>query len=412
MSDQRTAAPGTVVASRPHRVLFLDDEAAILASLRSLFRRERYELEFFTEPEEALSRLRSSPVDMIVSDMRMPAMSGADFLAQATTIQPYAIRIMLSGYEDKGVVISAIGKGLAKDYVMKPWDDTSFRQMVADNLQMHRALHDTELRRILGQIDSLTAPARSVETITRVLGGADVNIKDIVVAVEQSPPLVARLLRVANSVHYSTRHPIGTVKDAVLFVGTEFVASLLLAMETFDALQEDCSPEGRKCMDRLWDEALRRATIAKAIAARWDGSQQQHVAYVASLFQDIGLVLRAQLDPHLLAAFFHAVDGEDVPLLQADARVFTITHDEVGSSLLRFWNFPEEIVRAVECHHRVGVEDPLARILKIAEDIERAVRTGKAIDGQNTAAAEWYDTLSDTLAAFARAGAADSEDLT
>ncbi len=397
MSTQSSAIPGTTMDPRRHRVLFLDDEPAILASLRSLFRREGYDLSFFTEPEEALGYLRTSPVDMIVSDMRMPALSGADFLAQAATIQPYPIRIMLSGYEDKGVVISAIGRGLAKDYVMKPWDDSSFRQMIADNLHLYRALRDGELQKILGQIDSLSAPARSVDTVAQLLTSADVNIGDIAAAVEQSPPLVARLLRVANSVHYSTRHSISTVKEAIQFVGTEYVASLVLAMETFDELERHCSPEGRLFVERLWDEALRRAALAKAIAARWDGFQHPHLAYVTALFQEIGFVLRARLEPGLMTAFFQAIDEQHMPILQADRTVFTLTHDEVGSSLLRFWNFPEEIVSAIGGHHRESADEPLARIIRIAEDVERAMRTGRAIEPQDTEAAPWLERLTGVL---------------
>lgn len=397
MSDQRSTLSASHRGVR-YRVLFLDDEEPILSALRSLFRRERYDMMFFSDPAEALTALESAPVDLIVSDLRMPVVSGTEFLARAAAIQPSPIRIMLSGYEDKPVVISAIAHGLAKDYIMKPWDDMAFRDLIAKNLALSERLRSTELEDLLGRFDAWPMPSASAASLPAAFSGSEISIQDVVAAAERSPSLIARLLRVANSVHYGTRHPIRTVREAVLFVGTEFVVSLLMALESYETLQAGATPEGRELIERLWRTATRRATIARAIASRWEGQEDRQDAFVASLFQDIGLVVRAQTDPEGLASVLQEVDVSGKPILEAEASAFRVTHDHLGATLLRYWNFPEEIIAAIEGHHRSEEPTVIQTILRLAEEVESTCTFPTVDRNVSRVAREWQGRLSDVLA--------------
>lgn len=107
--------------SQPIRVMFVDDEERILRSLALQFRRD-YEVLVESDPRRALERLRSEPVQIVVSDQRMPHMSGAELLAQASEIQPQALRILLTGYSDLDAAIEALNSGGIFRYLTKPWD--------------------------------------------------------------------------------------------------------------------------------------------------------------------------------------------------------------------------------------------------------------------------------------------------
>lgn len=406
MSSERSGSAAFAQGPK-YRVLFLDDEDAILSALRSLFRKEGYDLMFFSDPAEALRALQNVPVDLIISDLRMPVLTGTEFLTRAATIQPSPIRIMLSGYEDKPVVINAIAQGLAKDYIMKPWDDLAFRELITDNLALYERLRATALDKLLGRLDAWPLPLPPPLAMTRAVTGGEVSIQDVVAAVERSPSLIARLLRVANSIHYGTRHPIRTVREAVLFVGTEFVVSLLMALESFTEPQHRATPEGRELIERLWQTSIRRATIARAIAKRSEIPDGHHIAFVASLFQEIGFVVRAQTDPPALRHLLHAVDAEHVPILQADASAFRITHDQLGATLLRFWNFPEEIVGAIEGHHDMKDPTAIQSILRVAEEVERISTNGSAGPDASPAAIEWHARIADVVSDLTARGPAD-----
>lgn len=107
--------------SEPIRILFVDDEERILRSLALQFRRE-YEVLTESDPRRALERLKSENVQIIVSDQRMPQMSGAELLAQARETAPDTLRILLTGYSDLDAAVEALNSGGIFRYLTKPWD--------------------------------------------------------------------------------------------------------------------------------------------------------------------------------------------------------------------------------------------------------------------------------------------------
>jgi DNA-binding NtrC family response regulator len=102
------------------RVLFVDDEPRILTSMRMLFR-AHYELFFANSGAEAVELLRKQPVDVIVSDQRMPGMTGIELLRAARDLNPHAMRILLTGYSDLSAIIGSINEGEIFRFVNKPW---------------------------------------------------------------------------------------------------------------------------------------------------------------------------------------------------------------------------------------------------------------------------------------------------
>lgn len=105
------------------RILCVDDEPNIVAALRRLFRGSGYSVVTATSGAEALELLAQSPVDLVFSDMRMPNMDGAQFLAQVREQWPLTVRVLLTGYADIKSTIAAINSGEVYRYITKPWDD-------------------------------------------------------------------------------------------------------------------------------------------------------------------------------------------------------------------------------------------------------------------------------------------------
>ncbi|MDF3936116.1 response regulator [Pseudomonas citronellolis] len=103
------------------RILFVDDEERILRSLAMQFRRH-YDVLTETDPRRALERLRSESIQILVSDQRMPQMSGSELLAQAREIAPDCLRILLTGYSDLDAAVEALNNGGIFRYLTKPWD--------------------------------------------------------------------------------------------------------------------------------------------------------------------------------------------------------------------------------------------------------------------------------------------------
>jgi response regulator RpfG family c-di-GMP phosphodiesterase len=124
-----------------HTLLLVDDEANILKALGRLLRRTGHELLTAAGGEEALAILGEHPVSLVVSDQRMPGMTGVELLQRARELQPEAVRIILTGYTDIQAAMQAINEGAVYRFLTKPWDDQALLDTVA------QALADLDMRR-------------------------------------------------------------------------------------------------------------------------------------------------------------------------------------------------------------------------------------------------------------------------
>jgi len=113
-------------------VLLVDDEPSILSSLRRLLRREGYTIFTASGGAEGLEVLATHEVGVVISDARMPEMSGAEFLGRVREMHPDTVRIMLSGYTDLDAVTSAVNRGELFRFLGKPWDDAELLETLRD----------------------------------------------------------------------------------------------------------------------------------------------------------------------------------------------------------------------------------------------------------------------------------------
>jgi len=116
-------------------ILFVDDEANILSSLKRLFRPFGYHIFTAEGGAQGLEIMGREKVDLVVSDMRMPEMNGAQFLEKVRERWPDTVRILLTGYAEIGATIDAINKGQIYRYVSKPWEDNDITLIVKHALQ-------------------------------------------------------------------------------------------------------------------------------------------------------------------------------------------------------------------------------------------------------------------------------------
>lgn len=104
------------------KILIVDDEAANLRALERLFRKE-YDVRTAQSGAEALTLLQQHDVALLITDQRMPAMTGIELLQKTVPLRPHMVRILLTGYTDVGTLIEAINCGHVYRYVTKPWNN-------------------------------------------------------------------------------------------------------------------------------------------------------------------------------------------------------------------------------------------------------------------------------------------------
>jgi CheY-like chemotaxis protein len=122
-----------MVGMKKNRTLLLvDDEANILSSLKRLLRKDGYTIFTATSADQGLELLASHPIDVVVSDQRMPGVSGIEFLRRIKTLHPETVRLVLSGYTDLQAVTDAINEGAIYKFLTKPWDDDILRANIKE----------------------------------------------------------------------------------------------------------------------------------------------------------------------------------------------------------------------------------------------------------------------------------------
>lgn len=138
MSDKETETAPAI------KLLCVDDEKNILVSLKRLFRREGYEIFLAESGAEGLEVVENEAIDIIISDMRMPNMDGAEFLRRAKEINKNIPSILLTGFSDQESTIRAVNEGKISGYVSKPWEDNDLKLKVASLLKISQLEKEKE----------------------------------------------------------------------------------------------------------------------------------------------------------------------------------------------------------------------------------------------------------------------------
>jgi response regulator RpfG family c-di-GMP phosphodiesterase len=130
-----------------HTILCVDDEKQILSALKRLLRKENFDLLTATSGEEGLKIMASQDIHLVISDHRMPQMSGISFLAKVRETYPDTIRILLTGYTEIDSIKASVNEGHVYKFLLKPWNDDDLKQEIRkaleryDLLEANQALH-------------------------------------------------------------------------------------------------------------------------------------------------------------------------------------------------------------------------------------------------------------------------------
>ena len=144
-----------------HTVLCVDDEPNIVEALERLLRR-KYSVITATSGEDALKLLKEHEVDLIISDQKMPKMSGVEFLKKSLNIQPNCVRILLTGYTDIESAIEAINKGEIYRYISKPWDNSEIQSIVDQAVDKYQTAQSLKIKTL--ELEKAYEELKSLDT--------------------------------------------------------------------------------------------------------------------------------------------------------------------------------------------------------------------------------------------------------
>jgi HD-like signal output (HDOD) protein len=326
--------------------------------------RTLWEMEFVSSGDEALRLMSLREFDAVVTDMRMPGLSGADLLDMIQKQWPRTVRIVLSGQADRQSVLKAIAP--AHQFLSKPCDPEQLRSVLEKTLALTDLLQNTSLKCFISRMKSVPSLPLLYQQVTSELHSADPSASRLGEIIAQDMAMTAKLLQIVNSAAYGMRTQISEPKQAVFVLGLDTIQALVLSLGIFSAFDPHLLGPGQA--ERLWEHAVCVSKYSRAIAISQGVSGRDLDPYnSAGLLHDIGKLIMASACPQDYRRVVAAAISTGTRLDVVEFREFGCTHAEVGAYLLGVWGLPTVIVEAVAWNHRpsdshVNEFSPLAAV--------------------------------------------------
>ncbi|NOS72370.1 MAG: HDOD domain-containing protein [Verrucomicrobia bacterium] len=332
-------------------VLFVDDEEMVLQGLQRSMRamRNDWDMTFVDSGAKALAFLEKTPVDVVVSDMRMPGMNGAQLFAEVAKRFPKSVRLILSGHADQELILQCVGS--THQFLSKPCDPEALRATVRRAMELEGSVKNAHLQQLVARMDHLPSVPSLYSEIIEKMNDPEAALEDVGVIIAKDPGMTAKILKLVNSAFFGLRREVSNPTDAVSFLGLDTIKSLVLSLNAFSQY-ESVKTDGFS-LSALWNHSLSTAAAAKRIA-QLEKADLKIVdqAFVAGLLHDAGKTVLAFNFPDQYGKTIQAAQAQGADPLGAEHEAFGANHADVGGYLLGLWGLPVPVVDAIALHHQ------------------------------------------------------------
>ena len=336
------SAPAT---GAPLQVLIVDDELRVLEGLRrSLHRvRDRWEVRTACGGEEALRRLSEAPVDIVISDLRMPGMDGISLLETIAQSWPATVRMVLSGQEDAATRTRAWQ--VAHQFLSKPSDADVVIAALDRATSAVRLLRDPAMRAMAGCLSTLPTTPTVLLKIEQLTADEGAVVGDLATLITSDAALTAKLLQLVNSAYFGVARAVTKVDQAINVIGFQLLRALIISQEITRAFP---------CSLPSWsaEKEQQHALLVGAVAQSMGESHADRCdLFTAGVLHDVGMLVLASRAPTMLMTSMLHAERNGVAFHMAETELHGVTHADVGAYLLGLWGLPWSLVEAVQVHH-------------------------------------------------------------
>jgi HD-like signal output (HDOD) protein len=332
------------------RILFVDDEPLVLKGLQRTLRKMRNEwgMAFTASGREALDILSKQPVDVIVSDLKMPEMDGMQLLTEVRTQYPHVVRIILSGHLEHELTLQSVQ--YAHQNLSKPCDSEILKQTLAKLFALRDIMADESVKKIVSQIESLPSLPAIYNEIIEEMQSEDPSIKKVGDIISKDLSMTAKILQVVNSVFFGLSRKINSPTEAVLLLGLETIKSLVLSVKIFAEFSRKKFSWFN--IDALFNHSMSVSTYTKTIIKTEKlGQDLINYSLMAGLLHDLGKLILATNLQKPYKEVLTAAKGSDRNLWDLEYEAFGTSHAEIGAYLMGLWSLETPIIEAIAFHH-------------------------------------------------------------
>lgn len=333
------------------RLLFVDDEPRILQGLQRQFRGERHEwdMHFFDAAPKALEFMADNPPDVVVTDMIMPVMDGAQLLTEVSQRHPNTVRIVLSGHADRESVLRLVGP--AHQYLSKPCDSEELRHAITRAFALRDLLSSDQLKRLASRLGSLPSlPSLHLE-LTEEMRKEEPSIERIGEIMSKDMGMTAKILQLVNSAFFGLARSISNPTEAVNYLGLATVRALVMSLQVFSQFEQKKVKDFS--IESLAQHCWTTGAFARRIAEKAQSDPKTNdQCLLAGMLHDVGRLILAVGLPDNYERVLNTAREQHTTIWQVELAEFGATHAEVGAYLLGLWGLPNPVIEAVAFHHR------------------------------------------------------------
>ena len=339
------------------RILFVDDDKNVLDGLRRMLRgmSAQWEMFFASSGVDALELLAKTPVDAVVSDMRMPVMDGAALLNRVMQLYPETLRFVLSGHSDVEAIYRSIGA--THQYLAKPCDIDVLRGTLLRSLRLRDVVRDPRVRAMVASLRTVPSLPTTYTRLMDELQSPDPSAASIGAIVSLDVSLSAKILQLVNSAFFGLAQRIRDPAHAVSMLGVETIKALVLTVGIVSQFSTNIVGFSAEA---LMNESLEVGRLARAIAVLEKAPRPVvDAAFMGGVLHDIGMLVLAEDNGAKMAKLIQHAHARRIGIFTAEKEIGMPPHAEVGGYLLAVWGLPDDVVESVVFHN-----DPAAAATK------------------------------------------------
>ncbi|HTU68464.1 MAG TPA: response regulator [Steroidobacteraceae bacterium] len=335
------------------RVIFVDDEPRVLEGLKRMLRpkRNEWDMTFVNSAQAALDALREQPREVVVTDMRMPGMSGAELLEVVQRDYPDTIRLILSGQAETDSVMKALG--VSHQFLSKPCDAEILQGTISRAFALRDLAGNSAVKTLVARINKLPTLPATYQKLVDCLKDPNSSMDEVAQIISRDPAMTARLLKVVNSAYFGLAKPVADVSRAGSLLGIDRIMALVLGQGIFSGAEVPKVPGFS--LDALWAHSVATATAAHRIAIEEDLEKDRiSAAFLAGMLHDLGKLVLAMGMPEHYGRVLAAAQTAPARELEFEMLELQASHSDVGAYLVGLWGLPNTIAEAIAYHEDPG----------------------------------------------------------
>jgi putative nucleotidyltransferase with HDIG domain len=204
--------------------------------------------------------------------------------------------------------------------------------------------------KILQSVDKLRPFPATIFKVGQILSSDSYSVSDVIDVIKYDQAMAANVLKMSNSAYFNPMQKIGSIRDAVLFLGKDNLVKIVQTAGSSLFFRKEDKGYGIKAKD-LWEHSVAVALMSQVLSRRILKKENEKL-YLAALLHDIGKMVMGEFVYESFAEISKLVDSGRFSFLEAEESVIGINHAALGGKIAEKWNFPGDIVEAISFHHR------------------------------------------------------------